>query len=152
MDFIDKNAESVLTQAELTQLPCHVLSLVFSREDIRASALTKFNAALAWSRAQQLNKCHEKDLREIFSPFLDVIQFNLIPANALMKEVKPLDIVPDQVLMAALAYQADPDSVPPPNPGSRRPSGRICTDEESIGSTSDLQEEMNRLAVKANAI
>ena len=159
MDFIDKNAESVLTQQDMTTLPCHVLSLVLTREETRACALTKFNVALAWSRAQQTrtraSDGQQRDLRQIFSPFLDVIPFGLIPASTLMREVKPLDVVPDQVLMAALAYQADPDSVAAPlHPGSRRPSGRIYTDDESIGSSSDLQEELSKLTltVKTNAI
>lgn len=152
MDFIDKNAESVLIQQQLTELPRHVLSLVLTRDDVHASALTKFNAALAWSRAQ-LRKDPNQDLAEIFSPFVDVIQFDAIPASVLMREVKPMSLVPDNIIMGALAYQADPESIPPPNPGSRRPSGRnLCTtDEESIGSTTDLQEEMNKLSVKIDS-
>ena len=149
MDFIDKNAESVLIQHELTELPEHVLHLILSREDIRACANTKFNAALAWSRAQ-LRKDPNKDLGEIFAPFVDVVRFDEIPAMVLMKEVKPLNVIPDNVLMGALAYQADPDCVAQ-STSQRRPSGRLC-DNESIGSATDLQDDLNKLSVKATSM
>ena len=44
---------------------------------------------------------------------LDYINFHMIPANVLMKEIHPLGLVPYHVIMNALAYQADPTSVEP---------------------------------------
>ena len=52
-------------------------------------------------------------LSEVLNGFLDYINFHMIPANVLMKEIHPLGIVPYHIIMNALAYQADPTSVEP---------------------------------------
>ena len=53
------------------------------------------------------------DLGEVISTFLEYIQFHKVPATILMKDIRPLGIVPDHIIMNALAYQADPSSVEP---------------------------------------
>ncbi len=52
-------------------------------------------------------------LSDVLNGFLDYINFHMIPANVLMKEIHPLGIVPYHIIMNALAYQADPHSVEP---------------------------------------
>ena len=52
-------------------------------------------------------------MAEVLNGFLDYINFHMIPANVLMKEIHPLGIVPYHIIMNALAYQADPTSVEP---------------------------------------
>lgn len=37
--------------------------------------------------------------------FLSLIKFHKIPANVLMKEVDPLKVVPNDIIVTALAYQ-----------------------------------------------
>ena len=44
-------------------------------------------------------------LSEVLGGFLEYIQFHMIPANVLMKEIHPLGIVPYHIIMNALAYQ-----------------------------------------------
>ena len=44
-------------------------------------------------------------LVEVLGSFLEFIHFHMIPANVLMKEIHPLNLVPHQIIMNALAYQ-----------------------------------------------
>ena len=44
-------------------------------------------------------------LVEVLGSFLEFINFHMIPANVLMKEIHPLGIVPYHIIMNALAYQ-----------------------------------------------
>lgn len=44
-------------------------------------------------------------LKDVIGNFLEYIQFHKIPTNVLMKEVHPLDLVPSEIIMNALAYQ-----------------------------------------------
>lgn len=50
-------------------------------------------------------------LKDTMSNFLEFVEFHKIPAGVIMKEVHPLLVVPDHIIMNALAYQADPSSV-----------------------------------------
>lgn len=45
------------------------------------------------------------DIKEILGTFLEYIQFHKIPANVLMREIHPLNLVPYAIIMNALAYQ-----------------------------------------------
>lgn len=46
------------------------------------------------------------DWKKIFQDnFLGLIKFHKIPANVLMKEVDPLKVVPNDIIVTALAYQ-----------------------------------------------
>lgn len=46
------------------------------------------------------------DWKKVFRDnFLSSIKFHKIPANVLMKEVDPLKVVPNDIIVTALAYQ-----------------------------------------------
>lgn len=67
-------------------------------------------------------------LKEVISHFIEFIQFHKIPANVLMREVHPLNLVSASIIMNALAYQvrtATGDEVESGDEGSPRdsPSG-----------------------------
>lgn len=48
------------------------------------------------------------DWKKVFREnFQQLIKFHKIPANVLMKEVDPLKVVPNDVIVTALAYQVD---------------------------------------------
>ena len=57
-----------------------------------------------WAKKFCDNNPH-MDLKEVVKNFLDYIKFHLVPASVLMKDVHPLAIVPDHIIMNALAYQ-----------------------------------------------
>ena len=88
-----------------------------------------------WSKKYCDAHCGQ-NLPDVLRGFLDYINFHMIPANVLMKEIHPLGkfssslskmilsndneictfflgIVPYDIIMKALAYQADPQSVDP---------------------------------------
>ena len=44
-------------------------------------------------------------LSEVLGSFLEYINFHMIPANILMKEIHPLGLVPYDIIMNALAFQ-----------------------------------------------
>ncbi|CAM1294642.1 gprs (predicted) [Pycnogonum litorale] len=110
LEYVDLHGNDVLSLGSFALLPQHVVRLILSREELRADELTKFQAAIHWSK-----KFCEKDktsiLRDVMGNFLEYIEFYKIPAGILMKEVHPLGLVPDKIIMTALAYQADPTSV-----------------------------------------
>lgn len=110
-------------------------------------------------------------LKETLSNFLEFIRFHQIPANVLMREIHPLGtnhsanvvdwtndfhyvpigLVPDHLIMNALAYQADPTCVDPaklsPTPqrgGRRRSHARSMSVQSSLdpyGSSTTLNSE-----------
>ncbi|XP_071811953.1 serine-enriched protein-like isoform X2 [Apostichopus japonicus] len=110
LEFVDTNGESVLRLPFFTSLPEHVVRLILSREDLRAEEITKFQAVLFWSRAH-VERNPGMTLKAAISPFLECISFHHIPATTLMQSVRPTNVVPDQKIMTALAYQADPTSI-----------------------------------------
>ena len=109
-EFVDQNAETILSLGVFATLPQHVVRIVLGREDLQASETTKFEAALRWC-------CHycddhaEVTLKEAFEPFADVIDYYMIPAKLLMQRVKAAQVIDDSVILTALAYQADPKSI-----------------------------------------
>nr|XP_027201572.1 serine-enriched protein-like [Dermatophagoides pteronyssinus] len=111
LEFVDKHGNEVLSLGSFALLPEHVVRLILSREELNADELTKFQAALHWSQRSCESSCGTLDLRDVISNFLECIEFYKIPASILMREVHPLGVVPDHVIMNALAFQADPSSV-----------------------------------------
>ncbi|UYV81643.1 hypothetical protein LAZ67_20001774 [Cordylochernes scorpioides] len=111
LEYVDHHGNEVLSLGSFALLPEHVVRLILSREELRADELTKFQAAVFWSR--RASEKSPQSLRETVASFLECIEFFRIPAGVLMREVRPLGLVPDNVLMDALAYQADPASVDP---------------------------------------
>ncbi|GAB6024620.1 hypothetical protein CHUAL_009763 [Chamberlinius hualienensis] len=110
LEFVDSHGNEVLSLGSFTLLPQHVVSLILSRDELKADEITKFQASLRWSR-RYCDSNPEANLKDVISTFLDIIEFHKIPASVLMKEVHPLQVIPDHIIMNALAYQADPSSV-----------------------------------------
>ena len=97
----------MLSLGSFALLPEHVVRLILSREELKADELTKFQAALHWSQRYCDGSPGSADLREVMSNFLECIEFYKIPASVLMREVHPLGVVPDHVIMNALAFQVN---------------------------------------------
>lgn len=57
-----------------------------------------------WSK-KYCDSNQNQDLKDVIGNFLEYIQFHKIPANVLMREVHPLDLVPSRIIVNALAYQ-----------------------------------------------
>ncbi|KAI1304102.1 Serine-enriched protein [Halotydeus destructor] len=111
LEFVDHHGNEVLSLGSFALLPEHVVRLILSREELNADELTKFQAALNWSQRYCDQDPGSTDLRDIISNFFECIEFYKIPATVLMREVHPLGVVPDAVIMNALAFQADPAAV-----------------------------------------
>ena len=109
-EFVDQNADIILSLGAFSVLPQHVVRIVMGREELHATETTKFEAALRWS-IRYTEDHPDLTLRQAFEPFVDVIDFFQIPAKHLMQNVKPADVVDDATILNALAYQADPRSV-----------------------------------------
>ncbi|XP_014611694.1 PREDICTED: serine-enriched protein isoform X3 [Polistes canadensis] len=90
-------------------------------------------AALMWSK-KYYDSNQDIPLKDIIGNFLEYIQFHKIPTNALVNEVHPLGLVPDSIIMNALAYQADPTSVEPGklSPPKVRKQGRSMSVQSSL--------------------
>ncbi|KAH8253888.1 hypothetical protein KR032_007465 [Drosophila birchii] len=112
LEFVDEHGNEVLNLGSFTLLPQHVVRLILAREELRADEFTKFQAALMWSKKYYDNNPNI-DIKEILGTFCEYIQFHKIPANVLMREIHPLNLVPYSIIMNALAYQADPESIDP---------------------------------------
>ena len=110
LEFVDVNAESILALGAFSTLPQHVVRIVLSREELKASETKKFEAAYRWC-LHFTDAQSDVAIKSAFEPFVDVIDFSQIPATSLMKNVKPAGVVDDSIILTALAYQADPNSV-----------------------------------------
>ncbi|XP_037562388.1 serine-enriched protein [Dermacentor silvarum] len=110
LEFVDNHGNEVLSLGSFALLPEHVVRLILAREELTADELTKFQAAVHWSK-RYCDTMPEAELREVMGNFLECIEFYKIPAGVIMREVHPLGVVPDHVIMNALAFQADPSSV-----------------------------------------
>ena len=109
-EFVDQNAETILSLGAFATLPQHVVRIVLGRDDLQASETTKFEAAIRWSY-RYCDEHSDVSLKEAFEPFADVIDYRMIPAKILMQRVKPVLVVDDSVILTALAFQADPKSI-----------------------------------------
>ncbi|XP_065200211.1 serine-enriched protein-like [Planococcus citri] len=127
LEFVDEKGNEILNLGSFALLPLHVVRLIFSRKSLVADEFTKFQAALMWTmKYSDMNS--DVDWKKVFRDnFLSLIKFHKIPANVLMKEVDPLKVVPNDIIVTALAYQADPSCVDPENPSG------------SIANLSDIQ-------------
>jgi len=88
-----------------------IRSIFISQQESENLPIFFEQAALMWSK--KYCDTNGQKLSEVLNGFLDYINFHMIPANVLMKEIHPLGIVPYHIIMNALAYQADPTSVEP---------------------------------------
>ncbi|XP_066583109.1 serine-enriched protein isoform X2 [Prorops nasuta] len=131
LEFVDEHGNEVLNLGSFTLLPQHVVRLILAREELRADEFTKYQAALMWSK-KYCDTNQKAPLKDVIGNFLEYIQFHKIPANVLMREVHPLGLVPNNIIMNALAYQADPTSV---DPGKLSPRVRRQGRSMSVQST-----------------
>ncbi|XP_012251543.1 serine-enriched protein isoform X2 [Athalia rosae] len=133
LEFVDEHGNEVLNLGSFTLLPQHVVRLILAREELRADEFTKFQAALMWSK-KYFDSNQNTPLKDVIGNFLEYIQFHKIPANVLMHEVHPLSLVPYNIIMNALAYQADPTSVDPGklSPHRVRRQGRSMSVQSSL--------------------
>lgn len=129
LEFVDQRGNDVLNLGSFALLPLHVVRLILARKELVADEFTKFQAALMWTmKYSDLNK--DVDWKEVFRDnFLSMIKYHKIPATVLMKEVDPLKVVPNEIIVAALAFQADPTCVKP---------GELVTGIKMNGSQSNL--------------
>jgi len=111
LEFVDEHGNEVLNLGSFALLPQHVVRLILARDELKADEFSKFQAALMWTK--KYCDYNGQKMAEVLNGFLDYINFHMIPANVLMKEIHPLGIVPYHIIMNALAYQADPTSVEP---------------------------------------
>ena len=108
LEFIDNNAEEIVSLEGFSNLSQHVVTLVFGREQLQVSPFSKFQAALSWCHKHKLPN---QSLSETYSPFVDYVALHEIPAMQLMTVVKPSGAVRQELILNALAFQADPESV-----------------------------------------
>ncbi len=103
LEYVDEHGNEVLSLGSFALLPEHVVRLILAREELQAEEFCKFQAALMWSKkyCDSMNG----NMGEVMAPFLESINFHMIPANVLMKEIHPLGLVPYNTIMNALAYQ-----------------------------------------------
>ena len=120
-EFVDRNAEKILSLGAFQQLPQHVVRIVLGREELQAREITKFNAAYRWT-LRYVEEHQEESPQEAFEPFVDVIDFAGIPARELMQNVRKAEVVEDRVILNALATQADPANS---TDGAGRSGGRL---------------------------
>ncbi|KAK2575073.1 hypothetical protein KPH14_008808 [Odynerus spinipes] len=145
LEFVDEHGNEVLNLGSFTLLPQHVVRLILAREELRADEFTKFQAALMWSK-KYYDSNQNTPLKDIIGNFLEYIQFHKIPTNALVNEVHPLGLVPDGIIMNALAYQADPTSVEPGklSPHRVRKQGRSMSVQSSLDPYAAVSDEPRR--------
>jgi hypothetical protein len=110
LEFTATHAREILGLVPFCHLPQHIVRLILSRKDLNATEWEKFTAVLAWGNAY-CDSHSNTNLQKAVEPLIDCIVFYKIPTMQLMQEVRRIDVVPDHVLMKALAYQADPMSV-----------------------------------------
>lgn len=137
-EFVDVNAEKILSLGAFQQLPQHVVRIVLGREELQAMEVTKFNAAYRWT-LRYVEEHSEVTMKEGFEPFVDVIDFVGVPAKELMQNVRRANVVEDRVILNALATQADPANAPNTS-GVRvaprlRKTATVPSDMESRGRT-----------------
>ncbi|XP_014294125.1 serine-enriched protein isoform X2 [Halyomorpha halys] len=155
LEFVDEHGNEVLNLGSFTLLPQHVVRLILAREELRADEFTKFQAALMWSK-KYCDSNPNIVLKDVIGNFLEYIQFHKIPANVLMREIHPLGIVPYSIIMNALAYQADPNSVDPGklSPSRvRRSGGRSMSVQSSLdpcGSNTTLSSSASSDAISSD--
>ncbi|XP_017880957.1 trichohyalin isoform X2 [Ceratina calcarata] len=140
LEFVNEHGNEVLSLGSFTLLPEHVVRLILAREELQADEFTKFQAALMWSKKYWDSRDDQNqslELKDVIGNFLQFIQFHKIPTSVLMKEIYPLRLVPGEIIMTALAYQADPSSV---DTGKLSPH-RVKHQDRSLSVQSSLQDQ-----------
>ena len=106
LNFVDEKGNTVLQLGAIVKIPEEMLKSIIQRDTLQADEFIKFQAALMWSKAN----CCGKSLifRKLIRSFSEIIKFEFIPCDVLIKEIYPLKVVSNVVIIKALAHQADP--------------------------------------------
>ncbi|XP_064595879.1 serine-enriched protein-like [Liolophura sinensis] len=127
LEFISNRAEAVLCMPEFESLPKSTVVMILLRRDLRASEETKWTAALQWSR-RHCQKRSNSYFRRTVRIFAHNVNFIELPKYVLENEVRPLGVIPDDVIMEAFAQQTrdrevigqEQSRVAPPKPPRRK--------------------------------
>jgi len=147
LEYVDVHAEDILAMEDFANLPQHIVRIVLGREELKASESLKFDAAYQWC----LRYCRsypEAELKETFEPFVDVIDYNNIPAKHLMQRVKKSGVVDNARILTALAQQANPGFSHSPNEMAQRPLSAIPTTVFSVTDVPKLQKMPTDSAIR----
>jgi BTB/POZ domain-containing protein 9 len=110
LEFIDTNAAEILLSQQFLQLSENMVHLVLKRESSAdLPEIMKVKAAFAWGELH--SKPSGPDFKSLVTPLLKHIKLHLIDPQDIMKILVPSGIFDMDKLMAALAYQVDPQSV-----------------------------------------
>lgn len=104
LEFVDTHANEVFKLNAFGLLPEHVVRLILARDNLVADELIKYNAVYTWCE----HYCRQFELTsiaDVMINFIDFIQLHKIPTNVLITEIYPARVVPDVILMRALAHQ-----------------------------------------------
>lgn len=117
---MDNHADEIFKLNAFGLLPEHVVRLILAREGLKADEEVKYNGVYTW--CEHYCRSYElTNISDVMKNFLDLIQFHKIPINVLLSEIYPTHIVPDNIFLSALAYQADPEIFEPaPSERARR--------------------------------
>ncbi|KAG9509406.1 hypothetical protein GZH46_02077, partial [Fragariocoptes setiger] len=119
LEFVDQHANEVFRLNAFGLLPEHVVRLILARDSLKADELIKFNGVYTWCE----HYCRQYELTnmaDVMANFLEFIEFHKIPTHALVKDIHPTGLVPDTLVMSALAHQADPTTIEAPPARLRR--------------------------------
>ncbi len=136
-EYVDSHAEDILSMEDFANLPQHIVRIVLGREELKAAESLKFDAAYQWC----LRYCRsypEADLKATFEPFVDVINYDRIPARHLMQRVKKAGVVDNARILTALARQADPSASGFREGANQRPLSAIPSAVFSVSDVSSV--------------
>lgn len=104
LEFVDNHADEIFKLNAFGLLPEHVVRLILSRDALQADELVKYNGVYNWCE-HYCRSFELTNIADVMRNFLDLIQFHKIPTNALLTQIYPSHIVPDNIFLSALAYQ-----------------------------------------------
>ena len=151
MEYVDEHGEAVLRFPAFLTLPQHVVRLILSRDELQADELCKFQAALKWSR-RYVRKTPGSTLKSAMKPFVDTIAFHLIPTQSLMQDVRETNVVPDDKILTALAFQADPSSIDPSTLSTTPLRLRLSMLSLSLQDHSGLYDDLDEASTESRSI
>ena len=110
-NYVRLNAEKVLSEATIVMLSKSQLIRMFCLEDIQVPEISKFHAALIWTKAYaRKNRGSNTTLQFIFAPFLNCIKLTKIPIQSLIDDVRRSKVVPERILAHACTYNESKES------------------------------------------
>jgi hypothetical protein len=110
LEFIDTNAAEILLSHQFLELSEYMVHLVLKRDSSAdLPEIMKVKAAFAWG--ERHSKRSGPDFKSLVTPLLKHVKLHLIDPQYIMKVLVPSGIFDMDKLMAALAYQVDPQAV-----------------------------------------